>query len=86
MLISILPRSLLSRKRPDGATIQHDGTSLKRGALMPTNPQRTTRPYPPSVGNVALADESLGVYHTPNAKDRSPQLRLVQDWMAEESE
>ena len=56
------------------------------GALMPTNPQQTTRPYSQSVGNVALADENLGVHQTSKAKTRSPQLRLVQDRTEEESE
>ena len=53
---------------------------------MPTKPKRTTRQNPQSVGNLAVADESLGVYHTPKAKIRSPQLRLVQDRTEEESE
>lgn len=50
---------------------------------MPTNPQRTLRPFPRSVGNVALADESLGHLYIPKAKTRSPQVRLVWDMMEE---
>ena len=54
---------------------------------MPTNPQRTLGPYPQSVGNVALAEESLGVHQkTPKAKTRSPQVRLAPDRTEEESE
>lgn len=50
---------------------------------MPTNPQRRLEQYPQSVGNVALAKESLGLLQTPKAKTRSPQVRLVQDMMEE---
>jgi len=52
---------------------------------MPTNPQRRLEQYPQSVGNVALAKESLGLLQTPKAKTRSPQVRLVQDMIEEES-
>ena len=51
---------------------------------MHTNGQRTTRQYPQSVGNLALADESLGVYHTPQAKTRIPRLSLVPEIMEDE--
>ena len=53
---------------------------------MPTNPQRTLGPFPQSVGNVALADESLGLLQTPKTKTRSPQVRLAPDRTEEESE
>ena len=46
---------------------------------MHTNGPQETRQYPQSVGNLALADESLGVYHTPHAKTRTPRLSLVPD-------
>ena len=52
-------------------------------ALMQTTGQRETRQYPHSWGNVALADESLGVLQPPTAKTRSPRLSMVQD-IAEE--
>jgi hypothetical protein len=55
-------------------------------ALRQTTAQRETRPYPQSWGNLALADESLGVLQTPKAKTRSPQLSLVQDITEEEVE
>jgi len=42
-----------------------------------------TRQYPQSWGNLALADESLGVLQKPTAKTRSPRLSRVQD-IAEE--
>ena len=42
---------------------------------MQTNDQRETRQYPQSVGNLALADESLGIFQT--AKTRTPRLSLV---------
>jgi hypothetical protein len=53
---------------------------------MKTTRKEETVTSPQSVGNLALADESLGVYHTPKAKTRSPQLRMVQDRTEEESE
>lgn len=46
---------------------------------MQTKGQRETRQYPQSVGNVALADESLGVLQKPKAKTRSPRLSVVPD-------
>ena len=46
---------------------------------MATKPNRTRRPYPQSEGNVAAADERLGVLHAPKAKPRAPQLRVVRD-------
>jgi hypothetical protein len=52
-------------------------------ALMQTTAQRETRQYPQSWGNLALADESLGVLQTPKAKTPSPRLSVVQD-IAEE--
>lgn len=51
--------------------------------LMQTKGQRDTRQDPQSWGNLALANESLGVLQTPKAKTRSPRLSVVQD-MAEE--
>jgi hypothetical protein len=50
---------------------------------MPTKGQREPRQYPQSWGNLALANESLGVRQTTNAKTRSPRLSVVQG-MAEE--
>jgi hypothetical protein len=55
-------------------------------ALMQTKGQRETRQYPQSWGNLALADESLGVLQTPKAKTRSPRLSVVQDITEEEVE
>ena len=55
-------------------------------ALMQTKEQRETRQYPQSWGNLALADESLAVRQTPQAKTRSPQLSLVPDITEEEVE
>lgn len=46
---------------------------------MQTKGQRETRQYPQSVGNLALADESLGVFQKPQAKTRIPRLSLVPD-------
>jgi len=46
---------------------------------MHANGQRKTRQYPQSVGNLALADESLGAFHTPRAKTRTPRFSLVPD-------
>ena len=48
-------------------------------ALMQTNETRETRQYPQSWGNLALANESLGVLQPPKAKTRSPRLSVVQD-------
>ena len=55
-------------------------------ALMQTKGQRETRQYPQSWGNLALADESLGILQTPKAKTRSPRLSMVQDITEEEVE
>ncbi len=46
-------------------------------ALMQTKGQRETRQYPQLWGNLALADESLGVLQTPKAKTCSPRLNVV---------
>ena len=46
---------------------------------MHTNGQRETRQYPQSVGNLALADQSLGPFQTPRAKTRTPRFSLVPD-------
>jgi hypothetical protein len=54
--------------------------------LMQTTGQRETRQYPQSWGNLALADESLGVLQPPTAKTRSPRLSMVQDMAEEEVE
>ena len=48
-------------------------------ALMQTKGQWEPRQYPQSWGNLALADESLGVLQPPTAKTRSPRLSMVQD-------
>ena len=53
---------------------------------MPTKRTRKTLTYPQSVGNLALADDSLGLLHTPKAKICSLQVRLVQDRTEEKSE
>ena len=55
-------------------------------ALMQTTGQRETRQYPQSWGNLALANESLGVLQPPKAKTRSPRLSMVQDIAEEEVE
>jgi len=55
-------------------------------ALMQTNGKRETRPNPQSWGNLALADESLGVLQKPKAKTPSPWLSVVQDITEEEVE
>ena len=52
---------------------------------MQTKGQRETRQYPQSWGNLALADESLGVLQTPKAKTRFPRLSVVPD-ITEEDE
>jgi hypothetical protein len=49
---------------------------------MHTNGQRKPRQYPQSVGNVAIADESL--FQTPRAKIRAPRLSLVPNMTEEE--
>ena len=48
--------------------------------------QRETRQSPQSWGNLALADESVGVLHTPKAKTRLPHLSMVPDITEEEIE
>ena len=53
-------------------------------ALMRTKGQRETQQYPQSWGNLALADESLGVIQTPKAKTRSSRLSVVHDITEEE--
>ena len=53
-------------------------------ALMQRKDKRETRQYPQSWGNLALADESLGVLQTPKAKTCSPRLSVVQDITEEE--
>ena len=55
-------------------------------ALMQTKEQREPRQYPQSWGNLALANESLGVLQPPKAKTRSPRLSMVQDIAEEEVE
>ena len=54
-------------------------------ALMQTKGQLETRQYPQSLGNLALANESLGVLQPPKAKTRSLRLSMVRD-IAEEEE
>jgi len=55
--------------------------------IMQTKGQRETRQFPQSVGNLALADESLGVFlQTPQAKTRTPRLSLVPDITEDESD
>ena len=53
-------------------------------ALMRTKGQRETRQYPQSWGNLALADESLGVLQPPKTKTRYPRLSVVPDITEEE--
>jgi hypothetical protein len=55
-------------------------------ALMQTKGQLETRQYPQSLGNLALANESLGVLQPPKAKTRSPRLSMVRDIAEEEVE
>ena len=55
-------------------------------ALMQTNGQREPRQYPQSWGNLALANESLGVLQPPKAKTRSPRLSMVRDIAEQEVE
>ena len=55
-------------------------------ALMQTKEQREPRQYPQSWGNLALANESLGVLQPPKAKTRSPRLSMVQNIAEEEIE
>ena len=63
------------------ANCEKEGT-----ALMQTKGQGETRQYPQSWGNLALADESLGVLQPTKAKTRSPRLSMVQDIAEEEVE
>ena len=63
------------------ANCEKEGT-----ALMQTTGPWETRQYPHSWGNVALANESLGVLQPPKAKTRSPRLSMVQDIAEEEVE
>jgi len=53
-------------------------------AVIQTKGQRETRQYPQSWGNLALADESLGVIQTPEVKTCSPRLSVVHDITEEE--
>ena len=55
-------------------------------ALMQTTGQWDTRQYPQSLGNLALANESLVVLQPPKAKTRSPRLSRVQDIAEQEVE
>ena len=55
-------------------------------ALMQATAQRETRQYPQSWGNLALANENLGVLQPPKAKTRSPRLSRVRDIAEEEVE
>ena len=55
-------------------------------ALMQAKEQRETRQSPQSLGNLALANESLGVLQPPKAKTRSPRLSMVRDIAEEEVE
>lgn len=55
-------------------------------ARMQTKEQQETRQYPQSWGNLALADESLGVLQTPKAKTCSPRLSVVHDITEEEAD
>ena len=51
---------------------------------MQTKGSRETRQYPQSWGNLALADESLGVLQKPKAKTGFSRLSVVQDITEEE--
>ena len=51
-----------------------------------TTAQRESRPSPQSWGNLAFADESLGVHQAPKAETRALRLSVVQDSTAEEAE
>jgi len=54
--------------------------------VIQTKGQRETPQCPQSGGNLALADESLGVVQTPKAKTRSARLSVVPDIAEEEVE
>jgi len=45
---------------------------------MPTTRKQAARQYPQSEGNLALADESLGLFQQPKAKTLSPVLGVTQ--------
>ena len=68
-----------SRCRAFMANCEQEGN-----ALMRTKGQRETRQYPQSWGNLALADESLGVIQKPKVKTCSPRLSVVHDITEEE--
>lgn len=53
---------------------------------MQTKRKRETKKYPLSVGNLALADESLSLHQKPKAKPQRPKLRLVEYITEEDSE
>ena len=53
---------------------------------MPTTRTWGTQKYPQAERNVALADERLGVFESPKAKPRAPQLRLVRAMPEEEGD
>ena len=54
--------------------------------VIQTKGQRETPQCPQSGGNLALADESLGILQTPKAKTRFPRLSVVPDITEEEVE
>ena len=60
--------------------------NTERNALREMTAQPGTRQYPQAWGNLALADESLGVHQIPQAKTRSPLLSVVRDIMEDEVE
>jgi hypothetical protein len=55
-------------------------------ALRQTKGQWETRHYPQAWGNLALANESLGVLQPPKATTHSPRLSMVRDIAEEEVE
>ncbi len=61
------------------ANCEKEGNAL----IQATGPWQT-RQYPQSYGNLALANESLGVLQPPKAKTRSPRLSMVRDIAEEE--
>lgn len=72
-------------------TYSRCGGFMKNGdkegnALRQATAQRETRQYPQSWGNLALAEESLGIVQTAKAKVRSSRLSLVQDMTEEDVE
>jgi hypothetical protein len=71
---------------PDRATTQQDKTNLKREGVMPAKSKWTTGQYPQSVGNVALAEENLGMVQQPTAKLLSLVPGGAQDMAEDESE